>query len=72
MEYQRLGRSGLLVAPLALGTDNFVNPTPEAEAVRIIDRALDALRGGLCALCGAGVECLPARDRVEPGAAGCG
>jgi len=42
MEYRRLGRSGLLVAPLALGTDNFVNPTPEAEAARIIDRALDA------------------------------
>lgn len=42
MEYRRLGRSGLLVAPLALGTDNFVNPTPEAEAARIIERALDA------------------------------
>ena len=43
IEYRRLGRSGLLIAPLALGTDNFVNPTPEAEAVQIIDRALDAV-----------------------------
>lgn len=42
MEYRRLGRSGLKVAPLALGTDNFANPTPEAEAARMIEMALDA------------------------------
>jgi aryl-alcohol dehydrogenase-like predicted oxidoreductase len=42
MDYRTLGRSGLKVAPLALGTDNFVNPTPETDARRIIDRALDA------------------------------
>ena len=42
MEYRRLGRSGLKVAPLALGTDNFANPTPEADAARMIDIALDA------------------------------
>ncbi len=42
MEYRTLGRSGLKVAPLALGTDNFTNPTPEADALQIIDRALDA------------------------------
>ena len=41
MEYRVLGRSGVRVAPLALGTDNFANPTPEAEARRIIDRAVD-------------------------------
>ena len=32
-----LGSSGLSVAPLALGTDNFANPTTEAEAARMID-----------------------------------
>lgn len=42
MEYRRLGRSGVKIAPLALGTDNFVNPTPEDEAKEIINRALDA------------------------------
>lgn len=42
MQYRTLGRSGLKVAPLCLGTDNFVNPTAEADALRIIDRALDA------------------------------
>ncbi len=42
MEYRTLGRSGIKVSPLALGTDNFVNPTPQADALRIIDRALDA------------------------------
>ena len=42
MEYRTLGRTGVKVAPLCLGTDNFANPTPEAESVAIIDRALDA------------------------------
>ncbi len=43
MTVQRpLGSSGVFVAPLALGTDNFANPTPEEESVRIIDAALDA------------------------------
>ena len=42
MQYRTLGRSGLKVAPLCLGTDNFVNPTPEVDALRIIDRALEA------------------------------
>jgi len=30
------------VAPLALGTDNFANPTPEDESIRIIHAAIDA------------------------------
>lgn len=30
------------MAPLCLGSDNFANPTPEAESKEIIDRALDA------------------------------
>ncbi len=42
MPYRRLGRSGLLVSPLALGTDNFTNPTPKDESIRLVDAALDA------------------------------
>ena len=42
MNYRTLGRSGIKVAPLALGTDNFANPTPEADAIQIINVALDA------------------------------
>ena len=42
MEYRTLGRSGVKIAPLALGTGNFADPTPEDEASRIINRALDA------------------------------
>ena len=42
MEYRRLGRSGAKVAPLALGTDNILNPTDEDESIRMIHCALDA------------------------------
>ncbi|HMQ52079.1 MAG TPA: aldo/keto reductase [Anaerolineae bacterium] len=42
MEYRSLGRTGVKVAPLCLGTDNFLNPTPEDESRRLIYRALDA------------------------------
>jgi aryl-alcohol dehydrogenase-like predicted oxidoreductase len=42
MEYRVLGRSGIKVSPLCLGTDNFANPTPEEESVRMIARAMDA------------------------------
>ena len=42
MEYRRLGHTGAMVAPLALGTDNILNPTPEDESSRMIIRALDA------------------------------
>lgn len=42
MEYRNLGRTGVKVAPLALGTDNILNPTPEDESIRMILRALDA------------------------------
>jgi aryl-alcohol dehydrogenase-like predicted oxidoreductase len=41
VELRRLGRAGALVAPLALGTDNILNPTPEDESSRMIVRALD-------------------------------
>ncbi len=42
MEYRILGRTGVKVAPLCLGSDNFANPTSEAESIAIIDRAMDA------------------------------
>jgi aryl-alcohol dehydrogenase (NADP+) len=42
MEYRNLGRSGLKVSPLCLGTMNFGGPTDEATSVRIIGRARDA------------------------------
>ena len=42
MQYRLFGRTGVKVAPLALGTANFGRPTPEDEAERIINRALEA------------------------------
>ncbi len=42
MEYRTLGRTGVKLSPLVLGTDNFANPTPETDAARMIDVALDA------------------------------
>ncbi len=42
MEYRLLGRTGVKIAPLCLGSDNFANPTPEAESITIIERAIDA------------------------------
>lgn len=42
MDYRPLGRTGVKVAPLALGADNFANPTPEAECAAILNAALDA------------------------------
>lgn len=42
MEYRQLGRSGVRVAPLCVGTMNFGNPTHEEDATRIVHRALDA------------------------------
>lgn len=42
MYYRQLGRSGLRVSALILGTDNYANPTTQDEAARIINTALDA------------------------------
>ncbi len=42
MEYRSLGRTGVMVSPLCLGTMNFGDPTSEADSIAIIDRALDA------------------------------
>lgn len=40
MDYVRLGRSGLKVSKLALGTMNFGPHTPESESFDILDRAV--------------------------------
>ena len=42
MQYRRLGRSGLEVSVLCLGTMTFGDRTDEAEAQRIVDAAHDA------------------------------
>jgi len=42
MEHRTLGRTGVKVSPICLGTDNYGSATPEDEAIRMIDRALDA------------------------------
>lgn len=42
MDYRRLGRSGLQVSALVLGTMNFGRPTGKDEACRLVDAAIDA------------------------------
>lgn len=42
MEYRVLGRTGVRVSPLCLGTANFADPTSEEEAIRILGCAADA------------------------------
>jgi len=42
VDYRILGRTGVRVAPLALGTDNFADPTPEDECAQILERSMDA------------------------------
>ena len=42
MEYRDLGRTGVKVSPLCLGTANFADPTPLDESIRIVNHALDA------------------------------
>jgi aryl-alcohol dehydrogenase (NADP+) len=42
VDYRNLGRSGLKVAPLCLGTMMFGGPTEENDAARIISKAADA------------------------------
>jgi len=41
MEYRLLGRTGLQVSCIAFGTDNFLDPTPEDESKKMLNRALD-------------------------------
>ncbi len=42
MAYRLLGRTGVRVSSLCLGTLNFGGPTPDGEAARIVDACLDA------------------------------
>ena len=42
MDYRVLGRTGVRIAPLALGTDNFMDPTPADESARILEMAISA------------------------------
>jgi aryl-alcohol dehydrogenase-like predicted oxidoreductase len=42
MESRLLGRTGVRISALALGTANFADPTPEPEALHIVERAIDA------------------------------
>ncbi|MFQ5958675.1 MAG: aldo/keto reductase [Alphaproteobacteria bacterium] len=42
MEYRRLGRSGLTVSDICLGTMTFGGQVDEAMSHRLMDRALDA------------------------------
>ena len=42
MEYRLFGRTGVRVAPVALGTMNLGDATDEAESIRIVHAALDA------------------------------
>ena len=42
MEYRTLGRSGIKVSSLALGTDNFMDPTPAKECEKILNKAINA------------------------------
>jgi len=41
MQYRRLGRSGLMVSELTLGTMNLGGPTDEPTSFLMIDKALD-------------------------------
>ena len=42
MEYRKLGRSGVLVSPLCLGTMNFGGPTSEEDSFAIMRKAVDS------------------------------
>ena len=42
MEYVNLGRTGMKVSPLCLGTMNFGSRTDEATAAEMIDKSIDA------------------------------
>lgn len=39
--YRPMGRSGLMVSPLGLGTDNFANPTPEKASIDLLNYAIE-------------------------------
>ena len=41
MEYRTVGKTALKVSCLALGTDNFADPTPEKEASKILEISIN-------------------------------
>lgn len=57
MQYRQLGRSGLKVSPICLGTMMFGGPTDEAASKRIIDKAH-----------GAGINFIDTADAYSKGA----
>ena len=75
MEYRPLGRTGVMVSELCLGCMNFGGPTPEAESIDMIDRAIDAginfldtanvyVRGGSETVVGKALKRNGKRDRI--------
>ena len=42
MEYRLIGKTGLKISCLALGTDNFADPTPEKESAMILESSIDS------------------------------
>jgi aryl-alcohol dehydrogenase-like predicted oxidoreductase len=42
MEYRTLGRTGVKISPICLGTDNYGFVTPEDESIQMINYAIDA------------------------------
>ena len=75
MEYRPLGRTGVMVSELCLGCMNFGGPTPEAESIDMIDRAVDAginfldtanvyVRGGSETVVGKALKRNGKRDRI--------
>ncbi len=40
--HRPLGRTGLMVSPIGLGTDNFANPTSEENSIQIINHAIES------------------------------
>ena len=42
MEYRNLGRTGVKVSPICLGTLCFANPIPEKESAKVLNRAIEA------------------------------
>ncbi len=42
MEYRNLGKTGIKISSLCLGTANFADPTSEQDSIKIVHRAIDA------------------------------
>ena len=42
MKYRKMGRTGLMVSEICLGTMTFGNQVNEAESIKLVKRAMDA------------------------------